>query len=229
MDTILVVMPTLDRPRLCARAVDSLRHQTHKDWNLVIAKNGGRELAPAYLKYLGKRLDDSRVRFLILPDAGLGYALNEAVRAYYRGYEYFAILEDDDEWDSHFLTVMLDAVQSTGADVANCKQRQVPYTLQSNGAPMRPGLLQQGNYINFPMCLFKTELYERVGGFSEDVGPATDWDWHLRCLKAGARYTFVPRQLVTHHWHKEGASPNYCLRVDGRPFINKKMQEGAYS
>ena len=84
--------------------------------------------------------------------------------------------------------------------------------------------IRRENWINFPMCLFKADLFERVGGFCNEAGPATDWDWHLRCLKAGARYQFVPQTLVTHHWH----GGNYCLGTNNTRFIRQRMEAGVY-
>ena len=83
------------------------------------------------------------------------------------------------------------------------------------------------NAINFPMCLFRASLVERVGQFCNEAGPATDWDWNLRCINADAQYTFVPETLVTHYWH-DGLSPNYCLTHDANEFICQRQKEGVY-
>ena len=163
------------------------------------------------------------MRMLVLPDSGLGYALNEVV-AHYGEYEYFAVLEDDDEWDPGFLRTLRKALVAGGADVTHCRQRQVPECRQSDGAPMDRVRIRAVNWINFPMCLFRMQLFHRVGGFTNAAGPATDWDWHLRCIAAGARYEFVDRPLITHHWHGD----NYCVKVDGRPFVMKRLAEGVY-
>lgn len=220
---ILVVIPTCNRPALCRRAVDSLLAQQSKDWVLVIAKNGGSRDLDRYFRTLKAKLNDARVRMLVLPEAGLGYALNEAVGRY-GDYEYFAVLEDDDEWKPEFLATLRDAMVTTGADVVHCRQRQTPEPKQSDGAPMDKERLRIVNWINFPMCLFRMELFGRLRGFTNAAGPATDWDWNLRCVAAGARYEFIDRALVTHHWHDD----NYCVKVDGRPFVMERLHRGVY-
>lgn len=223
---VLVVTPTLNRPTLCPRAVASLVAQDFTDWTLIIAKNGGTDLLNAYRAQLAPYLEDPRVHLLVLPEKGLGYALNSAINQFRKNHAYFAILEDDDEWAPKFLSTMKDALDRTGANVANCLQRQLPDAKQPAGGPMNPGLMLMQNWINFPMCLFRIPLYQSVGGFSEDAGSATDWDWQLRCLDASAQYTFVNETLVTHHWHGD----NYCLQAGAPAYtgIIERMRTGRY-
>ena len=218
---VLVITPTLERPEMCRRAIESLVAQRHRNWTCVVAKNGGDEHLPEYHESLDELLQLPNVHLLVLPHKGLGYALNEAAMRYLGFHGMFAVLEDDDEWDPDFLPVMTRELKANGAHVSHCLQRQVPGQKQSNGGPMNADSMRTHNWINFPMCLFRADLFFEAGGFSEEVGPATDWDWHLRCLKARARYHFVPQTLVTHHWH----NGNYCLQENGRPAIMEQMRQ----
>lgn len=224
MPKILVVIPTLSRPETCRRAVGSLLKQTFTDWSLVVAKNGGRRGFHEYVTALDDVMDTPRAHFVIFLQSGLGYALNEAVSQFVEGHDYFANLEDDDEWDPDFLKTMYREARRTQADVVNCLQRQIPVGKQSSGGQMDEDDIYRHNWINFPMCLFRANLFERADGFCNEAGPATDWDWHLRCLSAGARYHFVPEVLVTHHWHGD----NYCIKEDGAPQIRQWIREGRY-
>lgn len=214
MDKILVVTPTLNRPALCRRAVASLLAQDFRDWTLVIAKNGGTDLVDAYESHLAPYLSDPRVRLLVLPGKGIGYALNQAIREFQNDHEYFAILEDDDEWAPTFLHRMKGAVDQSGAEIALCKCRQLPEAKGGwgPGGPMRPGLILMGSWIAFPQCLFRMRVHRSVGDFAEDSGAATDWDWQIRCAAAELKHTFVDETLMTHHWHGD----NYCQR-EGKP------------
>jgi glycosyltransferase involved in cell wall biosynthesis len=221
---VLVVIPTYARPRMCRRAVDSLLAQKFTNWGLVIAKNNGSVLLEEYVISLGDTLDHLGMRMVTLPARGLAYALNSALGTFLAGFEYFAVLEDDDEWDRNFLSVMVRAANTSRADVTHCMQRQEPEKRQSNGAPMSPNYLRLRNWVNWPMCLFRASVYARLGSISDDVGPATDWDTHLRCVGMGMKYHFVPGTMVTHHWHGD----NYCLLEDGKPAIFKKMERGVY-
>lgn len=218
----MVVIPTLNRPKMCTRAVDSLLRQDMRDWSGVIAKNGGTEYLGSYIAELGPRLNDNRIKLLVLPARGLGYALNQALRPFLPGHQAWANLEDDDEWDENFLSKMVPHLK--GVDVVHCLQRQEPTQKQSDGGPMDVEKLTRQNWINWPMCLFKTKVYRKVGAICEDCGPGTDWDWHLRCVQAGMEYKFLEIPLVTHHWH--GA--NLCLRQRKHPVVRDRIEEGVY-
>lgn len=226
MNRVLVIVPTLSRPQLCARALDSLVAQNFGSWDCVIAKNGGSERLGQYVAELGPRLNDNRIRMLVLPKRGLGYALNEAIAHFGADHRAFANLEDDDEWDPDFLRIMYRELNRTGADIVHCYQRQEPRARQSNGGPMSTSEIRVHNWVNWPECLCRVKLWHTVGGVCQEAGPATDWDWHLRCLQAGAKYHFVPETLVTHHWHES----NYCIqnRDDGKQFVLQRVQEGFY-
>jgi glycosyltransferase involved in cell wall biosynthesis len=222
---VIVIIPTLNRAETCKRALKSLLNQSYKNWHLVIAKNGWMTDFKNYTKQLNHFLPKSNVSMLILPRKGLGYALNEASRAFLNSAKYFAILEDDDEWDKEFLTTMVNALDNNNnADIAHCMQIQKPKQIQSNGAPVDISIIRRQNYINFPMCLFRTVLFDKLNGFCDEAGPATDWDWHLRNLKSGSKYLFIEKQLVTHHWH----GSNYCLEANNDAFIRKRFEDGIY-
>lgn len=231
---VLVVIPTLNRPKLCARAVESVLRQKYWDWYLVVAINGMPECMDDWAIKEQKYKDAigdlplGKGHYMSCHEAGLGVTLNAVLKPALLGecqqFDYWMNLEDDDKLYPDYLKVMVDALETSGADVVNCLQRQEPRKLQSAGGAMNADYLQSRNWINWPECLWRREVYERVGPVAEDVGPATDWDYHLRAVKAGIKYHFVGQTLVIHHWHND----NYCLHVDGKGVIAKKKAEGAY-
>jgi len=242
---VLIVIPTLNRPELCARAVQSVLRQKYKDWGCLVWLNGGPtdELLDSYELALWSAIDSRegwprKTAIETSARSGLGAALNDALLYGFdeRPFDkrpsqvlYWMNLEDDDELDPDYLEVMVAALEESGADVVNCLQRQVPRKIQSDGGPMDAEHLLRRNWINWPMCLWRREVYAKVGPIAEDVGPATDWDYHLRCVAAGIKYHHVEQALVTHHWHDGGGgSPNYCLQVDGKPHIARKRAGGIY-
>ena len=238
---VLVVIPTLNRPELCARAVQSVLMQNYKDWYVIVAMNGFPECLDEwevketqYQDAIGK-LPLGKGHFMSYYAAGLGMTLNAvlepALLGKHQQFDYWMNLEDDDVLDPEYLEIMVDALDSDpDVGVVNCLQRQFPREIQSNGGPMNAQRLQKTNWINWPECLWRREVYEKVGAIAEDVGPATDWDYHLRCIAAGVKYHHAEVALVTHHWHDGGKnnSPNYCLLVDGKQYIAKKRAAGAY-
>lgn len=228
MTKILIIVPTYNRPEMCATAVQSIMDQTFTDWELVISKNGMAIHLERYLELLDPIIDN-RCNVIYSEPAGLGHGLNAAIDFTSKGsdggpFDYFAVLDDDDEWKPDFLERMTDVAIKSRYDVIHCMQDQKPDAVQSNGQPLRLDRIRGQNYISFPMCLFQYNLIDRVGEFDNKAGPGVDWDWHLRCLQAGAKYGFLPLALVTHYWHDD----NYCLTTPDCDYVRSKIEEGDY-
>lgn len=88
---ISVGMPVFNVERTILDAVESIRHQTLADWELLIIDDGSTDRTREVLE----RVRDPRVRVIVHDEnVGLGHRLNEAV-AHSHG-EYFARLDGDD-------------------------------------------------------------------------------------------------------------------------------------
>ncbi|MHB8483460.1 MAG: glycosyltransferase family 2 protein [Nitrospiria bacterium] len=51
---------------------------------------------------------------------------------------------------------------------------------------------------------FKRSIWEEVGGFQ--IPKAEDWDFWLRCYRAGKRFTYFPRNVYLHRIHGNNKS-----------------------
>lgn len=90
-------MPTLNAAAFLARAVASVRTQTRRDWELIIADDGSTDATPVLARTLAD--EDPRIRVLAAPETGprgAAAARNRAI-AVARG-RYLAFLDADDEW-----------------------------------------------------------------------------------------------------------------------------------
>jgi len=71
-------------------------------------------------------------------------------------------------------------------------------------------LLFATNYL-VPSAFFRRQVFERVGGFSEDLGFVMDWDFWLRALRANCRFELLPEMMWKHRFH--GGSNTVGARV----------------
>lgn len=73
-------------------------------------------------------------------------------------------------------------------------------------------LLKQGN-VMCVTCPFRKDLWARVGGFNEKLSGLEDYDFWVRCLKAGATVESVRKPLLNYRIHANGrnveATKNY--------------------
>jgi hypothetical protein len=117
-DLVSVIIPTVRRPVLVRRAVDSVRRQTHAGLEIIVIIDGPDEATRLALG----AIDEPRMRVLLNAVAeGPGPARNRAA-AQARG-EWVAFLDDDDEWLPDKLARQL-AGQSPDRDVLlSCRCR----------------------------------------------------------------------------------------------------------
>jgi glycosyltransferase involved in cell wall biosynthesis len=87
---VSIILPYHEGLRWLPRAVESVRQQTEKAWELIVVDDGSEEGPGPFLD----RLDDNRVRLLRINHAGKGAALNHGV-GHARG-EIICFIDQDD-------------------------------------------------------------------------------------------------------------------------------------
>jgi glycosyltransferase involved in cell wall biosynthesis len=95
---VSIIMPVFNRRYLIGRAIDSVKHQSYTDWELIIVDDGSTDGTPDAID-----TTDSRIRVLRQKNAGANAARNTGIAAS-RG-RYIAFLDSDDEWLPHFLAL----------------------------------------------------------------------------------------------------------------------------
>lgn len=112
---ISVVIPTYNREKVLARAIDSVLNQTYTDLEVIVADDcstdNTRQLVQGYA--------DPRVRYGCLKkNSGACAARNLGIDMA-RG-EYIAFQDSDDQWHEDKLQVQMEAMERTGADLTFC-------------------------------------------------------------------------------------------------------------
>ena len=100
---VSVVVPTYNRAYCLSRTIDSVRAQTHHDWELLIVDDGSTDDTAALIAstYGG----DPRIRYLHQRNAGVSAARNAGIRES-KG-DFVALLDSDDVWKPWKLEVQL--------------------------------------------------------------------------------------------------------------------------
>src|SRR5215475_11016084 len=104
---VSVVIPTLARPDLVARAVRSALAQTVENIEVIVVIDGPDDETPPALAAIG----DARLRVVQLAErGGAPNARNSGVRAALAPWT--ALLDDDDEWLPNKLEIQLDLAKN---------------------------------------------------------------------------------------------------------------------
>ena len=100
---VSVIVPTYNRAYCICRAIDSVREQTHANWEVMLVDDGSADdTADLIASRYG---DEPRVRYLHQSNAGVTVARNRGIRES-RG-DYIAFLDSDDVWKPWKLEVQL--------------------------------------------------------------------------------------------------------------------------
>lgn len=211
---VSVVIPTFNRPRLLARAIESVQAQTRPDWELIISDDQphpgpGREVAAAYAA------GDPRIRVVANPGprgqcGNLNHAMSKARAAWIKP------LFDDDLLRPDCLRLMLDAAaRCPDAVLIRCladhyafgrarrlhRRGRLPPVQRLPGPSARAAMLLQDVEIGMPTQVLVNAAAVRAGATMEDpdgllVG--VDWWWFARLLRLGD-LVLVNLALVEEH------------------------------
>jgi hypothetical protein len=96
---VSIILPTYNRADVLGRAVDSVRRQTMRDWELILVDDGSTDETAAWLA----TQDDQRIRVHRQANAGVYHARNAGLRLATGRYVTFQ--DSDDEWYPHYLAL----------------------------------------------------------------------------------------------------------------------------
>jgi len=225
--TLSVIIATMDRAAYVDRNLESLsRSRVLPDEVLVVDSSHTRDTRDAVEAWAARW---PAVRYLAAPNAGVSRARNLGVQA--SSGELVMITDDDcvthEDCIGHI-------IRSFGEDPSvNCITGAVhPYgephgqvAVAIKNSPERREWV--GNSRPWEMGIsvnasFRRELYQRVGGFDEEMGPGTtliageDLDLLYRVLKAGGKIVYEPAAIVFHDQWRSRPRRDVAGRITAR-------------
>ncbi|WP_158264961.1 glycosyltransferase [Blastopirellula marina] len=182
----VIVRTYQGREQLLAECLESIADQSYRPLEVVVVQDGGdsaKETAERFQRV------DLTVRFVALPKGNRCIAGNAGLAAA-QG-EWLNFLDDDDLFLPQHVAVLVAAVKGTGETAAIAESLQaatkfaslVPLQYEESSRdpfPLPAKLVRGQIWFNnlFPIqaCLFHRSLYERFGGFEEELDALEDWD-----------------------------------------------------
>jgi glycosyltransferase involved in cell wall biosynthesis len=211
---VSVIIPTLDRPKLLLRAIDSVLRQTHREIEvIVVVDKPDPDTASAV-----QAVNDPRLRLILNPQRSTAAGARNAGVDHATG-EWIAFLDDDDEWLPNKLERQIAFASGRPPALLSCLSRVVtptatyvlPQVIFDNSGPIdeylfdRRSLLGGLGALQTSGYLLPRALFEKVRFNAES--PHDDWEFALRLSKqAGSRVEIVPEVLVVLYRDEERPS-----------------------
>ena len=198
---VSVLLPTHNRADVLPFAIGSALAQTWTDFELLIVGDGCTDHTASVVQ----SFDDSRIRWFDLPKApGFGYAKRNVALRQARG-DIIAYLAHDDLWLPDHLAHLVNALRDNRVALAyslpvfgSPSGRLEPMVFNLND-PATWKLWQQRRltYLIMACVVHRRACLEQIGGWSETLRAAGDWELWQRILRQAPAPNFVYLPLPT--------------------------------
>ena len=232
---ISVIIRTCSRPQVLRRALNSIREQVYKNIEVVVVEDGSNISE----ELLNKEFLDLNIVYRATGEKkGRCYVGNLGMQL--ATGTYFNFLDDDDIFLPNHLQVLQETIDREGVKAAYgwAEEHQIIITDKEKYAfavkhkmfrykqPFNRVLLCYHNYIPIQSILFSRELYDRYGGFDEQLEVLEDWDLWVR-YAVHEKFVMVPIATSVYYTPykaslKEGRQKQLD---DGLAAVHKKHQE----
>lgn len=189
--SVLMAVYRKDNPKYFAIALDSMINQTVPPDEIVVVKDG--PITEELQAVIDERMGKVKINEVSLAENhGLGYALNEGVRACRN--ELIARMDADDYSLPNRCELQLtEFVKNPALDIIGCSVKEFAGDMSNIVGERKVPLTNDAIYkfektrdsFNHPTVIFKKSTIERVGGYS-DYKKNQDSDLWIRMMKANA-------------------------------------------
>lgn len=189
---VSVIVPTYNRPKELAAALQSIVNQTYSPVEVIVINDGGKDIELVIQRF-EKKLP---VIYINQPENRGAGASRNAGMAMAKG-KYIAFLDDDDQYRPEHL-YMLVAELETNPGIVAAYTDALQIAVEQNGEKSKvifkdvyysidfsPQLLMVRNYIPNLCLAFRREALDLTGLFDEQMTALEDWEWLIRLSKVG--------------------------------------------
>ncbi|HXC23451.1 MAG TPA: glycosyltransferase family A protein [Solirubrobacteraceae bacterium] len=232
-----IVIPAHNAGRFIGRAIESVREQTYRDWEIVVVDDGSRDDTWELLQDAGPRVHSFRRETAGGPAAARNLALEHAAG------ELVAFLDADDLLLPRYLESQLtyyevaEESRQGAVGLVTCDARilineqYAPYThLQTIPDRYAPITLERELRLNviYGACLVPSAVGEAVGWFDVELFGTEDYGLWIKILEAGYRAVLNEEVLAVYRRTAGSVSSNIASQgLNNRRAYALALQRGS--
>ncbi len=213
--TVTVVIPTYNQADYLREALRSVINQSFTNWCVIVVNN----FSTDHTKQVVDEINDARITIVDFRNEGI-IAASRNIGIQRATSTYVAFLDSDDWW----MPTKLDRCASEldkGYDLVchseewrSANGSRVVHYGPASRADYR-ALLLGGNCLSTSAVVGRTDMFQRMGGFSTrpEFVTAEDYELWLRLAREAFRFSFIPEVLGVFRIH--GASASSSIQRNG--------------
>jgi len=186
---VSVIIPTFNRPRYFAEALDSVVRQSYERLQIIVVNDGGEDVSGIVDSF-----GDCRITFINRKEnRGKAHSLNEAIERA-QG-KYVAYLDDDDLFYPHHIETLVNVLENrTGCGAAYSDLYKVYCRICPDGSRLALSkvvdvsrdfdrfLMLCFNHVLHVSLMHRRDLMEKTGLYNEKLNVLIDWDMTRRLV-----------------------------------------------
>jgi glycosyltransferase involved in cell wall biosynthesis len=222
MNSVSVIIPTVNMGRFLSDAVASIARQDRKVAEIIIVDSASVDGTADIIAGLAK--DGAPIRMIESESRAPGVARNEGI-AKACG-DIIAFLDADDLWPEGKLARQLDYLQTfVGKGMVSGFVRYFDLLDRASLAPAESARTETLFHVHLGACLYRREVFERIGTFNETLLFSEDVDLLLRVREAGVDFTILRDVMLYYRRHGDSmmAQKNSRKSADFRRAISMSL------
>ena len=227
-----VIIPTHNREKFLKESMNSVINQTFKPAEIIVVDDLDIKSTEKIVLYFKNKFTDIKIKYLVrrnFEEFSSPASINLGVQNSL--YEYIAILDDDDLWDSNYLEEVKKKYSQNDCEMTVCRFKvlnknkfffgkfaEEKFNLQ-NYLSRNPGVICSNVTI-------KKRLFIEVGGYDETLIESADRDLFIRINQLDKKISFIKFSLVSWRLHNQ-IVPNKNKRfiISNFRFIKKHRKQ----
>jgi glycosyltransferase involved in cell wall biosynthesis len=230
---VSVVIPAYHADPFLSEALDSVRLQTYRHWELLVVEDGSQDQTETMVRAFARDMPNNRVQYLRHEqNCGLGATRNTGIR-HSQG-DFIALLDADDTWKDAFLEVFVQKLDETHGDIAFGAVQQFEHTTRREIGTYGPareemehfasGLFRR-NFISASAVVVRKRVFDTIGLFEERIRSCADYDLWIRAARTGFHFVYIGGIYGFYRRHPSSLSKNAKVLYESMAFVFTKHQD----
>lgn len=213
--TVSIVVASYNYGQYLREALQSIREQTHSDWEAIIVDDGSADDSVCVATSF---LNDRRFRLIECPHQEQPATKNTGIAA--ANGKFIAFLDADDRWHPTKLTRQLALLQRPEVGVVYSRRRLIDPSGRVTSGDERTlhrgritSEMYRDNFVCFSSSLVRRSVFDAIGTFDERIKVAIDFDLWLRASRL-FEFDYIDEPLVDYRVGHANLSRRVAERLD---------------